>query len=95
MNASAQSLWKINFALIIISAGAALWFWLGPYWSALVIFPALLYLRKNKPETEEEKEKRDDLSAKSFAFFALLPVAIILLFCLYIILKVIPNVVGQ
>lgn len=55
-------------------------------WALLILIPLALYLYKNKTKDKKEREELEALTYHSFAFFLILPAAIILIFFDYLII---------
>jgi uncharacterized membrane protein YidH (DUF202 family) len=61
----------------------------------LLFIPAVvmaIYVYINKPKTKTEKERREDLSNKSFAVSLLVPIMVIFVICIFALIKIIPII---
>jgi len=86
---------KVNLAIILISASAALMFWTREVWPIILLAPALLVLHKYRATTVEEKDRRQELSQRSFAVSLIIPIAVLFIFFIVFLWKIIPSIVGN
>ena len=82
----------INFCIIAPPVLMIIAYLTGEY---LLFIPAVIlaiYVYIHKPETEKEKERREDLSNKSFAASLLVPIMVIFVVLIFILIKIIPLI---
>ena len=65
-------------------------------WPLIVLIPSAIYLHKNKANTKEEKNARNNVTIASCSFILLLPVFLILIFSFYLFFtKTFPNILFE
>ncbi|MFZ2447752.1 MAG: hypothetical protein WAW37_15455 [Syntrophobacteraceae bacterium] len=82
----------IYSCIVLNSLALAILFLTHSWWALLFSIPASLFLSKNKPASKKEQEELEEVGAKAFAAWLLLPAGIMLLLIFALILvKVIPS----
>ena len=83
---------SINYiAYFILAASAGLGIFTREIWLVIPMLAALVFVRKNKPQNKEDKEKLEDFSNKVLAGSIILPIGLIfvglILLVAYIIIR--------
>ena len=85
----------IDIAVFVAAGLAAFVFWTHDVIGGLLLIPLIIYIAVNKPKSKLEKERREELEGKSFAFFMVLPIGILLLIIIYVFWKLLPVIIGS
>ena len=82
----------INFCIIASPVLLIIVYFTGEY---LLFIPAAImaiYVHKNKSITKQEKDRREDLSNKSFAASLFIPIIVIFVILIFVLIKIIPLI---
>jgi heme O synthase-like polyprenyltransferase len=83
----------VDAAIVAASILAAAGFWTRNIVLIALIIPAGIVLVTSKATTREERERRESLSLKSFAFSLFIPIIIIFAMVIYFIGRLVPMII--
>jgi hypothetical protein len=83
----------VDVAIVAASVLAAAGFWTRNILLIAMIIPAAMVLVANKAATKEERDRRESLSVRSFAFSLFIPIVIIFAMAIYFIGRLVPVII--
>ena len=82
----------VDIAIVSASILAATGFWTRNIFLIALIIPAGIVLVTSKATTREERDRRESLSLRSFAFSLFIPIVIIFAMAVFFIGKLVPVI---